>query len=455
MGIHKRGKHILCAALLLGTAAAVGYLALLPVAQPGQRKSMQLSIADIYHARIDGQLSLVHLSDTAEAPDFIEAAMTQVAEQARPATVPEKETPVEIKAGNVPRSLRPVPRKTAPEQTESATREDGALQSSENAEMTQSDAAEPQKTHYSIPKDAATAPLPDAACFGEADSAADMAEVLQRAARVLEGQKMLFSPEIEIQAGSKIYYYFDDTIFSVLWKQEVDHTVFTYAETKVMDASQFRRHLSGGSFGSGKLTLTSEMSKNVNAVVGCSADYYSYRYEGITVVDGIVEKVKNGVKDNCFIDSDGNLLLEQNRIFSGKEEVQQYVDEHDIQFSLSFGPVLVKDGVFCCPRDYRLGQVYGNYPRAAICQMGQLHYLYMVSNAEKASGANRMLTMAQFADYVAATGCLQAYALDGGQTATVVMNGEVRNHVNYGSERPISDIIYFATAIPTDKEEFT
>ena len=44
------------------------------------------------------------------------------------------------------------------------------------------------------------------------------------------------------------------------------------------------------------------------------------------------------------------------------------------------------------------------------------------------------------------TGCLQAYAVDGGQTATVVMNDQVRNHVNYGSERPVSDIIYFATA---------
>ena len=62
-----------------------------------------------------------------------------------------------------------------------------------------------------------------------------------------------------------------------------------------------------------------------------------------------------------------------------------------------------------------------------------------------------MLPMMQFANRVAETGCLQAYAVDGGQTSTVVMNNEVRNHVNYGSERPISDIIYFATAKPAEE----
>ena len=36
----------------------------------------------------------------------------------------------------------------------------------------------------------------------------------------------------------------------------------------------------------------------------------------------------------------------------------------------------------------------------------------------------------------------------GGQTTTIVLNNEVINHVNYGSERKISDIIYFATAMP-------
>jgi exopolysaccharide biosynthesis protein len=42
----------------------------------------------------------------------------------------------------------------------------------------------------------------------------------------------------------------------------------------------------------------------------------------------------------------------------------------------------------------------------------------------------------------------KAYALDGGQTAVIAMNGKLINRVVHGYQRRISDIIYFATAVP-------
>ena len=60
----------------------------------------------------------------------------------------------------------------------------------------------------------------------------------------------------------------------------------------------------------------------------------------------------------------------------------------------------------------------------------------------------RPLTVAQFRKNVAATGCIHAYCLDGGQTATIVMNDKLMNRPVYGQQRKISDIIYFATALP-------
>ena len=45
-------------------------------------------------------------------------------------------------------------------------------------------------------------------------------------------------------------------------------------------------------------------------------------------------------------------------------------------------------------------------------------------------------------------GCEKAYALDGGQTASIIINHELINPVQFGYERFTSDIIYFATAIP-------
>ena len=45
-------------------------------------------------------------------------------------------------------------------------------------------------------------------------------------------------------------------------------------------------------------------------------------------------------------------------------------------------------------------------------------------------------------------GVPKAYTLDGGQTAVMIFNGDLINSVEFGNQRAVSDIIYFATAIP-------
>lgn len=299
---------------------------------------------------------------------------------------------------------------------------------------------------WTIPEPTGPAPIPNPELYGEVQNPSDLQFLLEDARDLLDGQQLYFSTDVELLPNSTVHYYLDDTILAIVWKQKVDNTAFTFAEVKLLHPSQFRRHLSGGKFGSGKLSLTSEMTQHVNAVLGCSADYYSYRRRGLTIVDGQVEKYVTGLPDTCYINADGDLILERDQNFADMDAVQAYADENDIQFSLSFGPILVKDGENICPKNYDLGEVKERYSRAAICQMDKLHYLYIAAGME--GSASGLMTMRTFSNHVAETGCRQAYALDGGQTTTIVLNNEVINHVNYGSERKISDIIYFATAIP-------
>lgn len=301
---------------------------------------------------------------------------------------------------------------------------------------------------YEIKDQDGPAPLPNPASFGEVKTSEELRELLEKAEAVLEGQKLYLTPETELFPDSTVHYYLDDTIFAVAWKQNVESTAFTFAEVKIMHPSQFRRYLSGEEFGSGMLSLTSEMAQSVNAVLGCSGDYYAYRRRGLTIVDGEAKKYVKGLPDTCYINSDGDLILERDQDFADLSDAQAYADDHDIQFSLSFGPILVKDGENICPGYYDLGEVKQQYSRAAICQMDKLHYLYIAAGTDV--GAYVLMTMKTFSEHVAATGCQQAYALDGGQTTTIVLNNEVINHVNYGSERRISDIVYFATAIPEE-----
>lgn len=303
-----------------------------------------------------------------------------------------------------------------------------------------------KKKEYRIDDNTSAAPVPDENCFGESESPSELQWLVEKAAELLDGQELLFSTDIETYPGSTVHYYLDETIFAITWKQVLSGTVFTFSEVKLAHPSQFRRYLTGGEFGSGTLAKSTEMSESVNAVVACSADFYAYRRKGITVTDGTVNKYISGIPDNCFVDRNGDLILERDLSFADLAEAQAYVDEHEIVFSLSFGPIIVKDGEYCCPKGYLLGEPKERFPRAAICQMDTLHYFFAAANMDK--GYWTPLTMEEFSQCIFETGCRQAYALDGGQTATVVMNNTLINKVNYGSERLISDIIYFATAKP-------
>ena len=86
------------------------------------------------------------------------------------------------------------------------------------------------------------------------------------------------------------------------------------------------------------------------------------------------------------------------------------------------------------------------YTRAAIGVKDELHYLCMIDN--KTGGHGSKIDRA--AEYMQEKGCVKAYALDGGQTATISMQGKTVNLVDFGTERTMSDIICFASALPEE-----
>ena len=79
----------------------------------------------------------------------------------------------------------------------------------------------------------------------------------------------------------------------------------------------------------------------------------------------------------------------------------------------------------------------------------KLHYLLMSINEEGAY--QRRVPMNVAAEYIYSKGVVNAYALDGGQTATIVMQGKTVNRPDWGNERLMTDIIYFATALPGEE----
>ena len=296
------------------------------------------------------------------------------------------------------------------------------------------------------------APKPNADCYGQADDPASLQWLLKDAAKLLKGQSTLFTTETVIKDGSTIHYYLDDTIFAITWKQVINNCTYTFSEVKIAHASQFRRFLSEGQYGSGVLHTTSEMAASVNAVVASAGDYYSYRTGGLVLTNGTIHRNEGTTSlDTCYINEEGDLLFTRRGELTTREELEQFVEENKVRFSLSFGPLMLLDGENCVPHHYSLGEINDIYPRAALCQMDKLHYVVVTANMEDPY-YNRP-TVSGFARSLQELGVPTAYTLDGGQTATIVMNNQVINTVSYGAEREISDIIYFATAIPSGETE--
>lgn len=309
------------------------------------------------------------------------------------------------------------------------------------------EAAYSVRKQFWLSEDAEKGPVPNPEYYGTSDDPSTLQWLLDDAQVLLNGQQTLFSTDIVLMPGSELTYYLDDSIFAVTWKQVMDSTVYTISEIKVSHPSQFRRHILDSQFDGPKLSTPTLMSQSVNAVVGSSADHYRGRKAGIIVYEGEVKRINfPEYVDVCYIDNNGDLIFSYAGELTDKESAQKFVDENGISFSIAFGPILVDNGVRCEPARYMLGEVNDKYARAALCQMGPLHYLVVTANAE--SGYWAHLTIHQFAQRIESFGCEKAYTLDGGNTGSIVMNGKLINRTTFGYERFQGDLIYFCTAIP-------
>lgn len=301
------------------------------------------------------------------------------------------------------------------------------------------------KKIYKIAETDTVAPKPNEAAFGVTTDIAVIEGVIAAAEELLDGQETVWQPDLPFYPGTEFYYYRDATILVIVWKEIIEERCATISEVKIADGSQFRRKLTEDTYGSSVQLYASELSAAANAVVAMNADYYAYRQTGLTVYQRQLYRNNPGKLDTCFITSTGDMLFVRAGELVGDDAVNQYIAENDVLFSLSFGPVLVENGeAQYCPA-YPIGEIDMEYSRAGIGMTDELHYLLMtVNHTDMRPRAN----VNEFARFMAAKGCVKAFNLDGGQTSEIVFRQTPVNHVDFDAERTVSDIIYFASAIP-------
>lgn len=255
-------------------------------------------------------------------------------------------------------------------------------------------------------------------------------------------------PERKNYDGSPIDYYLDNTIEVKCWKEKIDGTIFNFAEVEIAHPSQFRRKLVDDVISKKHLAYPLNIFKEMNGVVGMSSDYCAYRSYGIIVQYGnMVRSTSNGMLDIMIYDKDGNLSYIRDKDYKKSE----YYESSDVVYTFAFGPMLVDDyKINKSDRldNYILGQVKKVYPRAAIGQFGYDRH-YLLCTVDKTPSVHGT-TVRRFAEVMQEKGVRFAYNMDGGQTAALMYHNELFNKVAYGGQREVSDILFFATAIPDD-----
>ena len=302
-----------------------------------------------------------------------------------------------------------------------------------------------------LPEDAVSGPAPNPACYGTVslDNATEILEIIQKArdsGLLNEDEPVAFDPDVNFYRGlyaRDIEYYLDDSILAILWKEEIDGKSCSFAEVRIADASQFRRKLADDTYGSDYEYFATVMAAETNAVVAMNADYYRHRDFGILAWNRELYRFNTdyyaegyslyNCVDTLFVTASGDFLYQRLGAENTPESIRDYMR-------------LVENGEAVPCGWYPVGEVGMGYSRAGIGQIAPLHYLYMSLNH---GSHEARWNVTQFAQHFAEKPVRTAYCLDGGQTGELVFRGEPYNYIDFGMERNVSDILWFATAVPS------
>ena len=248
--------------------------------------------------------------------------------------------------------------------------------------------------------------------------------------------------------------YEDESLTVTVERVKVGDSTFNVARIKIAHPSQLRTGLANEK--GTKNNKISTMAKNHNAVLAIGGDFFADAKNGYIVRQyKEFRKSPKSVYDMLLVDNNGDFHIV---LRSDAEELKALLTSETLTFPniFNFGPALVKDGVLLENPQYYVdnGNKYNtrstSEPRCAIGQLGEREYMFVgVDGRRKDSDGCSTYELGQ---WMFEQGCVQAYNLDGGNSALMWFGGENYSDKTTKNERAVSDFIYIATAIKPEEE---
>lgn len=248
--------------------------------------------------------------------------------------------------------------------------------------------------------------------------------------------------------------YEDESLTVTVERVKVGDSTFNVARIKIAHPSQLRTGLANEK--GTKNNKISTMAKNHNAVLAIGGDFFADAKNGYIVRQyKEFRKSPKSVYDMLLVDNNGDFHIV---LRSDAEELKALLTSETLTFPniFNFGPALVKDGVLLENPQYYVdnGNKYNtrstSEPRCAIGQLGEREYMFVVVDGRRKDSDG--CSTYELGQWMFEQGCVQAYNLDGGNSALMWFGDENYSDKTTKNERAVSDFIYIATAIKPEEE---
>lgn len=234
--------------------------------------------------------------------------------------------------------------------------------------------------------------------------------------------------------------YKDDNIKIEIKEYIKNNTTIYVADIQISNIAYLKTAFAKETYGKNITDKTTNIAKNINAILAINGDYYGVQENGYVLRNGVIYRenaVKN--KQDLVIYKDGTFEI----IDEEKNSITDLLEKGAYNI-LSFGPGLVNNGEIIVSTNAEVAKAMVNNPRTSIGKIDNLHYVFVVSDGR--TSESKGLTLYELAQFMKNLGVETAYNLDGGGSSTMYFNGRLVNkpttNGNKISERSVSDIVY-------------
>ena len=218
---------------------------------------------------------------------------------------------------------------------------------------------------------------------------------------------------------------------------------FFVADVYTKRPDQLKTAFAGEEYSRDHVEAPSDIAARHDAVVAINGDYYNFKDKvGMVIRNGVLYRDSDAERDHLIITKAGTFLalpMAQYEAGRGEAYVQAGVTQ-----SFMFGPLLVIGG-----KAAQLPEKYVVYtgdtvrePRTAIGQVDENHHVLVVADGRRGGWSDKGMTLQELQQVCLEAGCRVAFNLDGGGSATMILEGQRVNMGATSRERDVSDIVY-------------